>query len=106
MVDPVSMQNVVIRSPEVARIQKVENDASTLSSYALAQEIQGQAQKVEREVIPSPETDRYTREEEGKKRKEGDVVDAADAEKKKKQEKQEKQLDVKEEKGNIIDIRV
>ncbi|MDI3543363.1 MAG: hypothetical protein PWP57_968 [Candidatus Atribacteria bacterium] len=100
MVDPVSMQNIVIRSPEVARIQKVEDNASTLSSYALAQEAQDESQKVEREVIPSPETDRYTKEENRKKKEEQDMMDLE------KKEKKEKQLMVRGDKGNIIDVRV
>lgn len=100
MVDPVSMQNVVIRSPEVARIQKVEDNASMLSSYALTQEAQDESQKVEREVIPSPETDRYTKEENRKKKEEQDMMDLE------KKEKKEKQLMVRGDKGNIIDVRV
>jgi len=94
------MQNIVIRSPEVARIQKVEDNASTLSSYALAQEAQDESQKVEREVIPSPETDRYTKEENRKKKEEQDMMDLE------KKEKKEKQLMVRGDKGNIIDVRV
>jgi len=103
MVDSVSMQNIVIRSPEVARIQKVEDNASTLSSYALAQEAQDESQKVEREVIPSPETDRYPKEE--KKKEERDMIDTEKKEKKEKK-KEKKQLDVKGDKGNIVDVRV
>ncbi len=59
MVDPVSMQNVVIRSPGQHVFQKVENETFPLSSCNF-NKYRSKAQKVEREIIPSPETDSYT----------------------------------------------
>lgn len=53
MIDPVHLQNVVTRAPEVARVQRVQEGAPEVQSQVFAQELAKEARRTE-EVVPSP----------------------------------------------------
>ena len=58
MIDPVNMQNVVTRAPEVARVQRVQEGALSAQGQVFAQELARQAQQVEETVASSPQAQR------------------------------------------------
>lgn len=53
MIDPVHMQNIVTRAPEVARVQRVQEGAPEAQAQVFAQELARETQKAE-ETVPSP----------------------------------------------------
>ncbi|MGC8778074.1 MAG: TetR family transcriptional regulator [Candidatus Caldatribacteriaceae bacterium] len=69
MVDPVSMQNIVVRSPEVAKVQRVQDEKSSLQAQAFSAELQRQAQKMEETVDSHQKTYHYDKDQQ--KREEG-----------------------------------
>jgi hypothetical protein len=58
VIDPVNMQNVVTRAPEVARVQRVQEGALSAQGQVFAQELARQAQQVEETVASSPQAQR------------------------------------------------
>lgn len=70
MIDPVNMQNVVTRAPEVARVQRVQEGALSAQGQVFAQELARQAQQVEETVASPPQAQRGELREKRKKERE------------------------------------
>ena len=77
MVDPISLQNVVIRSHEVVRIQKAQEDGTQLQIKSFARAMDEQTKKAEEDVNETPQAEknriRQEKEKEGEKRKQSDA---------------------------------
>lgn len=69
MIDPVHMQNIVTRSPEIARVQRVQEGAPEAQSQLFAQELAKETHKVE-ETVPSPPESHRTEWKREKRKKE------------------------------------
>lgn len=77
MIDPVHMQNVVTRAPEVARVQRVQEGAPEAQSQVFAQELAKETRKVE-ETVPVPPESARTEWKREKKKKEGREREASE----------------------------
>uniref|UniRef100_A0A7V3YM66 TetR family transcriptional regulator n=1 Tax=Candidatus Caldatribacterium californiense TaxID=1454726 RepID=A0A7V3YM66_9BACT len=78
MIDPVNMQNVVTRAPEVARVQRVQEGAPSAQGQVFAQELARRAQQVEETVASSPQAQRSEwREKKKKERERGEKAKAS-----------------------------
>lgn len=98
MVDPVSLQNVVVRSNEVAKVQKVQDERSSLQAQAFSAELQKQTQKAEESVDSHQKTYHYDKD---KKKKEENYL-------KRTKEKKEKQIEKEppdDSSGHLLDVR-
>ena len=98
MVDPVSLQNVVVRSPEIAKVQRVQDEKSSLQAQAFSAELQRQAQKVEETVDPHQKTYQYD-----KDRQKRDQHQVPPEEKKHHKKEEEKPEDGAS--GHLIDVK-
>lgn len=72
MIDPVHMQNIVTRAPEVARVQRVQEGAPEAQSQVFAQELAKEAHRVEETVPSPPESPRTEWKREKRKKEEGE----------------------------------
>ncbi|WP_438316658.1 TetR family transcriptional regulator [Candidatus Caldatribacterium sp. SIUC1] len=78
VIDPVNMQHVVTRAPEVARVQRVQEGALSAQGQVFAQELARQAQQVEEAVASSPQAQRSEwREKKKKERERGEKARAS-----------------------------
>ncbi|MBC7217531.1 MAG: TetR family transcriptional regulator [Candidatus Caldatribacterium sp.] len=97
MVDPVHMQNIVTRAPEVARVQRVQEGAPEAQSQVFAQELARETQRAEETVPSPPQSARAEWKKERRKREEERRGTSGDA--RKTREKQEVEKDL----GHFID---
>ncbi|NSW76643.1 MAG: TetR family transcriptional regulator [Candidatus Atribacteria bacterium] len=67
MVDPVNMQNIVVRSPEIAKVQRVQDERSSLQAQAFSAELQRQAQRAEETVDSHQKTYHYDKDQQKQK---------------------------------------
>lgn len=98
MVDPVSLQNVVVRSNEIARVQRVQDERSSLQAQAFFAELQRQAQKAEESVDSHQKTYHYDKD---KKNKEENHPEGM----KKKKEEQGEKGSPGDSSGHLLDVR-
>ena len=77
MIDPVNMQNVVTRAPEVARVQRVQEGALSAQGQVFAQELARRAQQVEETVASSPQAQRSEWREKKREKERGEKARAS-----------------------------
>lgn len=97
MVDPVYMQNIVTRAPEVARVQRVQEEAPEAQSQVFAQELARETQRAEETVPSPPQSARAEWKKEKRKREERRQETSGGAPEKGKRQEPEKDL------GHFID---
>ncbi len=100
MVDPVSLQNTVVRSSEVAKVQRVQDDKASLQAQAFSAELQRQTQKVEETVDSHQKTYQYDKD---RKEKENPGKPAS-REKKNRKDGGEKPVKGEPLPGHLIDV--
>ncbi|MEN3185151.1 MAG: TetR family transcriptional regulator [Atribacterota bacterium] len=99
MVDPVNMQNIVVRSPEIAKVQRVQDEKSSLQAQAFSAELQRQAQRAEETVDSHQKTYHYDKDQQ--KQKDGTPLSKNRG---KRDQKEEKRLEDGES-GHLIDVK-
>ncbi|MDK2896289.1 MAG: hypothetical protein PWP04_409 [Candidatus Atribacteria bacterium] len=102
MVDPLSLQNVIVRSHEVAKVQKISQGGTEEQALAFAQELTKKAQKAEENISQSPTAEKTNIQEqkEQKKKKKGKNSQEANS-----KIEEDKNSPADGQSGNLIDVR-